>query len=148
MISLALYQPEIPQNVGTLLRLASCLDMPVSIIEPCGFIWDDKRLLRAGMDYIDLADVTKFASFTHFKELPGRKVLIDTKGTTDYYDFDFKDGDHLLLGQESVGVPDDVFKECDETVRIHMKKGCRSLNVAVAGAMVVSEANRQVFHVK
>lgn len=144
MISLALYQPEIPQNVGTLLRLASCMNMPVSIIEPCGFIWDDKRLLRAGMDYLDLADVTKFASFNDFSNLPGRKILIDTKGTTNYVDFTFQDKDHLLLGQESVGVPDAVFDACEHTVRINMQAGRRSLNVAIAGAMIVSEALRQL----
>ncbi len=144
MIKLALYQPEIPQNVGTLLRLSSCLGLDVSIIEPCGFIWDDRRLKRAGMDYLDFVNVSRYADFESFYSAAGRVVLVDVKAETSYYDFNFLPSDHLLLGQESVGVPDEVYAICSARVHIPMLAKRRSLNMAVAGAMVVSEALRQL----
>ena len=141
---LALYQPEIPQNTGTLIRLAACLGVPLDIIEPCGFIWNDKKLERAGMDYIELANVTRHKSYTAFRDaLPHRLVLIDTKGETAYHNFKFQPNDILMLGQESVGVPDFLFDDIPDRVVIPMRSGMRSLNVAIAGAMVLSEALRQ-----
>jgi tRNA (cytidine/uridine-2'-O-)-methyltransferase len=141
---LALYQPEIPQNTGTLIRLAACLGVPLDIIEPCGFIWNDKKLERAGMDYIELANVTRHNSYAAFrKALPHRIILIDTKGESSYQDFKFEPHDILMLGQESVGVPESVFSEIPDRVVIPMQQGARSLNVAIAGAMVLSEALRQ-----
>jgi tRNA (cytidine/uridine-2'-O-)-methyltransferase len=141
---LALYQPEIPQNTGTLIRLAACLGVALDIIEPCGFVWDDRKLQRAGMDYRELALVERHGSFDAFqKVLPGRMVLIDTKAKIPFTQFKFDPEDTLLLGKESVGVPDAVYQEIPDRVVIPMQPGCRSLNVAVAGAMVLSEALRQ-----
>ncbi|MBX3487567.1 MAG: tRNA (cytidine(34)-2'-O)-methyltransferase [Candidatus Paracaedibacteraceae bacterium] len=141
---LALYQPEIPQNTGTLIRLAACLGVPLDIIEPCGFIWNDKKLERAGMDYIELANVQRHSSYTAFRDaLPHRLVLIDTKGEVPYCNFRFQPDDILMLGQESVGVPSSVFDDIPDRVVIPMQSGARSLNVAIAGAMVLSEALRQ-----
>ncbi|WP_051908437.1 tRNA (cytidine(34)-2'-O)-methyltransferase [Candidatus Odyssella acanthamoebae] len=141
---LALYQPEIPQNAGTLMRLAACLGVPLDIIEPCGFIWHDQKLQRAGMDYIELANVQRHASFGAFRQAqPQRLILIDTKAATSFLDFKFEKDDILLLGKESVGVPDDIFQAIPHRVVIPMIEGRRSLNVAVAGAMVLSEALRQ-----
>lgn len=141
---LALYQPEIPQNAGTLMRLAACLGVPLDIIEPCGFIWHDQKLQRAGMDYIELANVHKHSSFDAFRlAQPNRMVLIDTKAATSFLDFKFEKDDILLLGKESTGVPDEVFQAIPNKVVIPMVEGRRSLNVAVAGAMVLTEALRQ-----
>jgi tRNA (cytidine/uridine-2'-O-)-methyltransferase len=145
-MNLALYQPEIPQNTGTLLRLGACLGVPIDIIEPCGFIWQDQKLRRAGMDYMDLAAVRRhpsWASFTKF--YPERRiVLLDTQAETSYYDFSFQEDDILLLGQESVGIPPAIFQSLPDKVVIPMIRDCRSLNIAVAAAMVVGEALRQV----
>lgn len=141
---LALYQPEIPQNAGTLMRLTACLGIPLDIIEPCGFIWQDQKLQRAGMDYIELANVTRHASFESFRQdQPHRLILIDTKAATTYIDFSFQKDDILMLGKESVGVPDGVFQSIPNRVVIPMLDGRRSLNVAVAGAMILGEALRQ-----
>lgn len=144
---LALFQPEIPQNVGTLIRLGACMDTPIDIIEPCGFIWHTPRLRRAGMDYLDLATVERHKSWEEFeadaKKAQSRLILLDTKGTTPYLDFKFEEGDTLVAGQESSGVPDNVFAACDEAIYIPMSDKARSLNVAVASAIVLSEAIRQ-----
>lgn len=142
---LAFYQPEIPQNTGTIIRLAACMGIPLDIIEPCGFVWNDKKLERAGMDYIDLANVRRHPSYQSFKDAcQGRIVLIDTKGITPYYDFSFQSNDVLMLGQESTGVPQEIFDSIHDRVVIPMQQGRRSLNVAIAGAMVLSEALRQL----
>ena len=99
---LVLYQPEIPQNAGSLLRLGACLEVAVEIVEPCGFLLDDKRLRRAGMDYLSLADITRHVSWTRYEaQRAGRLVLLTTKATTRLHDFAFRPGDNLLLGQES-----------------------------------------------
>ncbi|WP_033444408.1 tRNA (cytidine(34)-2'-O)-methyltransferase [Candidatus Odyssella thessalonicensis] len=141
---LALYQPEIPQNAGTLMRLAACLGVPLDIIEPCGFIWQDQKLQRAGMDYIELANVQRHASFEAFKaNIPQRLILVDTKAATSFLDFSFQKNDILLMGKESVGVPESVFEAIPDRVIIPMLPGRRSLNVAVAAAMVLGEALRQ-----
>ena len=144
---LALYQPDIPQNTGTILRTARCLGLPVDIIEPCGFIFSDKQLKRAGMDYLNETDLTRHISWQAFQtfrmERKARLILLSTKATTTYTDFAFQNDDILMVGRESAGVPEDVFNAADAQVRIAMSEGARSLNVAVSAAMVVGEALRQ-----
>ena len=147
---LALYQPDIPQNAGTLIRLAACCAVGLDIIEPCGFVWSDRHLKRAGMDYIDLAHVRRHPSWEAFAgTLEGRLVLLTTAGTQDYTKVSFDPADTLLLGRESAGVPDAVHAAADCRVRVpmapgtSMAPGARSLNVALAGAMVLGEALRQ-----
>jgi len=144
---LALYQPDIPQNTGTILRLGACMDVAVDIIEPCGFPFSDKSLRRAGMDYLDQVDVTRHLSWEDFLESPGNKpgriVLLTTRGSTAYTDFGFLKDDILLLGRESAGVPEEVHNAADARIKIPMAAGVRSLNIAVAAAMVLGEALRQ-----
>ena len=142
---LALYQPDIPQNTGTILRLAACFGVPVDLIEPAGFPWDDAKLRRAGMDYRDLAELTRHVSWTAYcgARGPGRLVLLTTKADHSPYDFVFAPDDTLLLGRESAGVPEDVHDACDARLRIPMVAGVRSLNVAVAAALGLGEALRQ-----
>lgn len=143
---IALYQPDIPQNTGTIIRMAVCLGLPVDIIEPCGFIFDDKQLKRAGMDYLDKADITRHLSFKTFFENKGnsRLVLLTTKGSVPYTDFKFNSDDILLLGRESCGVPEEVHNIVDGRVLIPMVPNERSLNVALSCAMVTGEAMRQL----
>ena len=144
---LALFQPDIPQNTGTLLRLAACMDIGVDIVEPCGFVLDDKRMRRAGMDYLHRVDLVRHMSWAAFyndkREKGGRILLLSTKAAHIYTDFDYRVDDTLLLGRESAGVPDDVHDACDERLIIPMAQGMRSLNVAVSGAMVLGESLRQ-----
>lgn len=143
-LRLALYQPDIPQNCGTLLRLGACLGVPLDIIEPCGFLLSDRQLKRAGMDYIDLASLSRHQDYAAFRQaLPGRMLLLTTAGDCPYHAFSFKAGDTLLLGRESAGVPQEVHDEADARLVIPLQAGRRSLNVAVAGAMVLGEALRQ-----
>tara|TARA_R110002096_G_scaffold35718_4_gene100450 strand:- start:1084 stop:1545 length:462 start_codon:yes stop_codon:yes gene_type:complete len=142
---LALYQPDIPQNAGTILRLAACMGVGVDVIEPCGFIWDDKRLRRAGMDYLDRVDLARHRSWERFLETraAGRLVLLTTQGAVRYTEARFSASDTLLLGRESAGVPLDVHQRADLRVRIPLTPVARSLNVALAAAMVLGEALRQ-----
>jgi tRNA (cytidine/uridine-2'-O-)-methyltransferase len=141
---LALYEPDIPQNCGTLLRLAACLGLGVDIIEPCGFLWGDRRLRRAGMDYLADVEVTRHPSWTVYRErLRGRLILLTTQAKQLYSAFAFVGSDTLLLGRESAGVPQDVHDSADAQLRIPMRLGLRSINVALAGAMVLGEALRQ-----
>jgi tRNA (cytidine/uridine-2'-O-)-methyltransferase len=142
---LALYQPDIPQNAGALIRLGACLGVGVDIIEPCGFLFSDKKLRRAGMDYLEQAEIARHPSWPAFLEARAglRLVLITTKATASYMDFAFSPNDVLLLGRESEGVPGFVHERADARLRIPMKAGLRSLNVAQAGAMVLGEALRQ-----
>ena len=142
---LALYQPDIPQNTGTILRLAACLGVPVDVIEPAGFPWSDSKLRRAGMDYRDLAQVTRHVSWNAFRagRGTGRLVLLTTRAESSPYDFAFAPDDTLLLGRESAGVPDDVHELSEARLRIPMVAEARSLNVAVAAALVLGEALRQ-----
>ncbi|WP_246149291.1 tRNA (cytidine(34)-2'-O)-methyltransferase [Skermanella pratensis] len=127
------------------MRLAACLGVPLDIIEPCGFILDDRRLRRAGMDYIDHLDLARHASWEKFVAgtKRGRIVLLTTRGSIPYLGFTFEPGDTLLMGSESAGVPDSVAEAADARVRIPMRPGVRSLNVALAAAMVLGEALRQ-----
>jgi tRNA (cytidine/uridine-2'-O-)-methyltransferase len=145
---LALYQPDIPQNTGAILRLAACFGMPVDVIEPCGFVFDDRRLRRAGMDYLDHVDLYRHRSWEAYQAArdrwPGRLILLSTKGAMPHVDCRFEATDSLLVGQESAGVPEDVHEAADLRVRIPMQAGLRSLNVAMAAAIVAGEAMRQL----
>jgi tRNA (cytidine/uridine-2'-O-)-methyltransferase len=141
---LALYEPDIPQNAGALLRLGACLGVAVDIIEPAGFGLGDRRLKRAGMDYLDLAEFTRHASWARFlDQRRDRLVLLTTRATTPYHHFAFRGDDILLLGRESAGVPDHVHDTVDARLRIPLRPGARSLNMALAAAMVLGEALRQ-----
>lgn len=141
---LVLFEPDIPQNAGTLMRAAACLGVPVDVIEPCGFVLSDAKLRRAGMDYLDRLDLTRHASWGAFRGVRGgRLVLLTTRADESYTTFRFAADDRLMVGRESAGVPDAVFQACDARVRIPMVAGVRSLNVAVAAAMVLGEALRQ-----
>lgn len=144
---LALYQPDIPQNAGTLIRLGACLDVPVEVIEPCGFPFSIKALRRSGMDYIDQARLTHHVDWAAFLADParaeGRLVLLTTRADLPYTDFGFQPGDTLLLGRESAGVPENVHESADARVVIPLAAHARTLNVAVAAAMVLGEALRQ-----
>lgn len=144
-MKLALYQPEIPQNTGTLIRLGACLGIGIDIIEPCSFVLDDVRLKRAGMDYIDLANIKRHQNWTSFYQHYNqtRIVLLDTKAETNYLDFNFDKNDILLVGRESDGVPKEVYDQSSFQVRISMAYSTRSLNVAIAASMVIGEAIRQ-----
>lgn len=141
---LALFEPDIPQNTGTLLRLAACFDLPVDIIEPCGFIFNDQKMRRAGMDYLDIVDYTRHDSWEKFYAAhQGRIVLLTTKGAQTHTSFSFHADDILLLGRESAGVPDYVHNAADARLRIPMRAETRSINVAISGAIVLGEALRQ-----
>ena len=145
MIEIALYQPDIAANTGTLARLCACLGLKLVIIEPAGFTWDDSKLRRAGMDYLDMASIRRSASWDHFTaETAGRrKLLLTTKAALPYADFAYRPDDILLLGRESSGVPEAVHAAVDARLTIPMQQGARSLNVALACAMVTGEALRQ-----
>jgi tRNA (cytidine/uridine-2'-O-)-methyltransferase len=146
---LALYQPDIPQNTGTILRLAACLGVPVDVIGPTGFDMTDRSLRRAGLDYLDHVDLTRHVSFEAFETArrthlpPARLVLLTSRGSQDHIDFAFAATDILLLGRESAGVPDAVHALADARICIPMREGLRSLNIAVAAALVLGEALRQ-----
>lgn len=148
---LALYQPDIPQNTGTILRLAACLDIPVDIIAPTGFDMSDKSLKRAGLDYLPHVSMTRHASWEVFKteyfleekRSRFRLVLLSSRGSIPYTDLSYQKEDILLLGRESAGVPDEIHQYAQSVVRIPIKEPMRSLNVAVAAAMVLGEALRQ-----
>ena len=144
---LALFEPDIPQNTGTLLRLAACFNLPVDIIEPCGFVFNDQKMRRAGMDYLNMVDCVRHDSWQAFYEQhQGRIILLTTKGAQSYVSFDFQENDILLLGRESAGVPDYVHNSVDARLRIPMRENARSINVAIAGAVVLGEALRQTRH--
>lgn len=141
---LALFEPDIPQNTGAVLRLAACLGVGVDIIEPMGFVWSDRHLRRAGMDYLDHVELVRHSSWSAFhNNHRHRLVLLTTKAEDRYTDFMFSADDTLLLGRESAGVPDSVQAAADARIKIPMVGGMRSLNVALAAAMVLSEALRQ-----
>ena len=144
---LALYEPDIPQNAGAMLRLAAALGVAVDLIEPTGFVMNDRRLRRAGMDYLDHVDLVRHVSWDAFRAAhagrPGRLVLLTTRAPGTYTDFAFAGDDVLLVGRESAGVPDAVHAAADARVGIALRPGMRSLNVAQAAAMVLGEALRQ-----
>jgi tRNA (cytidine/uridine-2'-O-)-methyltransferase len=145
---LALYQPDIPQNTGAILRLASCLKVPLDVIEPCGFPFDDKRIRRSAMDYGGVCELVRHDSWDNYltalrQDATRRLVLLSTKSAVTYTEFSFVPGDTLLLGRESHGVPEAVHAVADARVRIPIAAGMRSLNVVVAAAIVLAEALRQ-----
>jgi tRNA (cytidine/uridine-2'-O-)-methyltransferase len=144
---IALYQPDIPQNTGTILRLAACLGVGADLIEPAGFPVSDKAFRRAGMDYLEQVALTRHASFGHFdawrRERGARLVLVETDGVHRHETFAYRPDDILLLGRESAGVPDAVRATCETSLRIAQMPGVRSLNVAVAAAIVLAEGLRQ-----
>jgi tRNA (cytidine/uridine-2'-O-)-methyltransferase len=145
MIELALYQPDIAANTGTLARLCACLNLKLTIIEPAGFAFDDSKLRRAGMDYLDIAAIRRVPSWQHFcaENTSRRIVLLTTKSTTSYASFAFQPNDILLLGRESAGVPEHVHTYAAAQLTIPMQKSARSLNVALAASIVLGEALRQ-----
>jgi tRNA (cytidine/uridine-2'-O-)-methyltransferase len=142
---IALYQPEIAQNVGAVLRLGACFGVPVDLIEPMGFEWDDRRVRRTAMDYIDHVDVTRHRGFERFTAATAgsRLILFTTKGDRSSYAFAFQPSDILLFGQESAGVPAEVRARCDAAVRIPLRPQVRSFNLATSVALALGEALRQ-----
>jgi tRNA (cytidine/uridine-2'-O-)-methyltransferase len=146
-MQIALYEPDIPQNTGTILRLAACLGLAAHIIEPAGFPVSDRAFRRAGLDYLEQVSIERHASFAAFeawREAAGvRLVLLTTAATTSYLDHAFHSDDILLLGRESAGVPEAVHRAAQARLCIPMRPSLRSLNVAVAAAMAVGEALRQ-----
>ena len=142
---LALFQPDIPQNTGTIMRLTACFGIPLDIIEPCGFILSDAKLRRSGMDYLNLANIKRHVSWDAFikERKQSRLVLITTRAEDSLNRFAFDDNDTLILGRESSGVPQAVHNAIPEKVRIPMDKKARSLNVSVAAGIILWEALRQ-----
>jgi tRNA (cytidine/uridine-2'-O-)-methyltransferase len=147
---LALFEPDIPQNTGAILRLGACCGVPVDLIEPFGFLWDDRRLKRAGLDYLDSVALARHASWTKFCAArgEGRLVLMTTRATTPYHRFAFRADDTLLFGRETSGVPDAVHEAAAARLVIPLRPGLRSLNVALAAAMVLGEALRQTGQIR
>jgi tRNA (cytidine/uridine-2'-O-)-methyltransferase len=146
-VRLALYQPDMPQNVGAAIRIAACFATPLDIVEPCGFALTDKALRRAAMDYAGLAAIERHGSFSAFlasESQSGRRfVLLETDGAVRLHDFAFEAADTLILGRESAGSPPELYDAAHAVVRIPLAPGARSLNVAVAGAVAMTEAMRQ-----
>jgi tRNA (cytidine/uridine-2'-O-)-methyltransferase len=142
---LVLFQPEIPQNMGTLMRFSACLGIPLDVIEPCGFLFTDKYLKRAGMDYIERSITQRFPSWKAFCEARkgARRIAITTSSHRIYTEFSFEPTDLLIMGQESVGLPSNILDDCHESVTIPMVSDTRSLNLALAAAIVTTEALRQ-----
>ena len=145
---IALYQPDIPQNTGNIFRLAACLDVSVDITEPAGFFFEDKRLQRSLMDYIDHLDYKRHVDWEAFyqwsKTHNQKLILLTTKSQKKYYDFKFNNSDILLFGRESAGVPEKIHQCVNERLLIPMQKGLRSLNVSSAASMDLGEALRQL----
>lgn len=146
-MNIALFQPDIAANAAAAIRLGACFGTPVSIIEPCGFVWDDRRLRRVGMDYVDRAVIRRWPSWSRFEEARRengeRLVLLTTRAELSYHRFDFRAGDILLGGRESAGVPDEVHAAADIRIHLPMAPGMRSLNLVTALSIVLGEALRQ-----
>jgi tRNA (cytidine/uridine-2'-O-)-methyltransferase len=146
-MEIALYEPDIPQNAGTIMRLGACMGVPVHFIEPAGFPVSDRAFRRAGLDYLDAVKIERhvsFAAFEEWRKANGRRlVLLTTKAKQAYPSFAFRNTDVLLVGRESSGVPDHVHAAADSSLRIPIRDGLRSLNIAVALSMVLGEALRQ-----
>jgi tRNA (cytidine/uridine-2'-O-)-methyltransferase len=146
-MQLALFQPDIPQNTGTILRLCACLDVAAHIIEPAGFPVSDRHFRRAGMDYLDRVSITRHDSWSKFEQWRNdgryRLILFTTRGNCSYLDYRYGADDILLFGRESAGVPDDVVTAADARLVIPIQPGLRSLNVAMSAAMALGEALRQ-----
>ncbi|NNK78160.1 MAG: tRNA (cytidine(34)-2'-O)-methyltransferase [Litoreibacter sp.] len=145
LVEIAAYEPDLAPNLGSLVRLGVCFAAPVHVIEPCGFPFSLKLLRTRALDYVDKADIRHHDSWPDFQaSRRGRVILLTTKSGTDLWDFRFEKGDCLLFGRESAGVPDDVHDSVDERVTIEMPGGGRSLNVAIAAGIALSEAIRQL----
>jgi tRNA (cytidine/uridine-2'-O-)-methyltransferase len=141
---LALFEPEIAGNVGAIMRLGACMGVPIDLIEPMGFEWDDRRVRRTAMDYVDHVDVTRHPSFEAFRSArPGRLILFTTKGRQSPYDFGFDPDDLLLFGKESGGVPAEVAAISDAKLKLPIRSEVRSFNLATAAALALGEALRQ-----
>ena len=145
MFNIALYQPDIPQNTAAIIRLCSCFDTTLEIIEPCGFYLDDKRIKKVAMDYLDKSKIITYKSYENFllKKKNSRVILMTTKAKKNYYDFRFKLQDTLLFGRESAGVPKTVHQNSFERLKIPLKTNKRSLNISIAAAITLSEALKQ-----
>lgn len=145
MLSIALYQPDIPQNVGAMIRLCACMQTGLDIIEPTSFPWDEKKIRQSAMDYLTKVNYMRHSSWQNFAQNKNnrRVILMTTKASQPYTDFSFKPDDILLAGSESAGVPDNVHKDVDARVLIPMQAGLRSLNIVNATAMILGEALRQ-----
>ena len=145
MFNIALYQPDIPQNTAAIIRLCSCFNTTLEIIEPCGFHLDDKRLKKVAMDYLDKSKIIIYKSYGNFlvKKKNSRVILMSTKANKNYNNFKFKPKDTLLFGRESEGVPRTVHKNSYQSLKIPLKKNARSLNIGIAAAITLSEALRQ-----
>jgi tRNA (cytidine/uridine-2'-O-)-methyltransferase len=144
---LALFQPDIPQNLGAAIRLAACLGVSLDVIEPCGFPLSDAAMRRSAMDYKALAEVRRHAGWADFRAATaadGRLVLFTTKARQPFHDFAFEPGDILLFGRESAGVPDEVHAAAEARLRIPIAAGARSLNVVTAATLALGEALRQI----
>tara|TARA_B100000029_G_scaffold456780_1_gene485060 strand:- start:113 stop:556 length:444 start_codon:yes stop_codon:yes gene_type:complete len=145
MFNIALYQPDIPQNTAAIIRLCSCFNSTLEIIEPCGFHLEDKRLKKVAMDYLDKSKIIIYKSYESFllKKKNSRVILMSTKAKKNYNKFKFKPQDTILFGRESEGVPKEVHKKSYQRLKIPLKKGARSLNVGMAAAISLAEALRQ-----
>jgi tRNA (cytidine/uridine-2'-O-)-methyltransferase len=146
IMRLALFQPDIPQNAGALIRLGACLGVAIDIVEPCGFVLSDRRLRRAGMDYVERAEIARHPSWSAFRAAcapASRLVLLTTAGTLPYHRFAFAADDVIVLGRESAGAPPKVHAASAARLVVPMRPGVRSINVALAAAMVLGEALRQ-----
>lgn len=145
MVSVTLFQPDIPQNTGTIMRLCACFDIDLHLIEPLGFLLSERKLKRAGMDYIDHLKMTRHPSWENFtQKTKSRKILLTTKTDQSIWDFQFQPDDTLVFGRESSGVPDEVSDSVDEKLTIPMNAGLRSLNLAMSVSMALGEAMRQI----
>lgn len=142
---IALFEPEIAGNVGAVMRLCACMGAGVDLIEPMGFAWDDRRVRRTAMDYIDHVSVTRHAGFAAFRQTVGsaRLVLFTTKSSASAYDFAFRPDDILLFGKESAGVSPEVSDACDACIRLPMRPEVRSMNLATSAGLALGEALRQ-----
>ena len=145
MFNIALYQPDIPQNTAAIIRLCSCFDVTLEIIEPCGFQLEDKRLKRIAMDYLEKSKIVKYKSYNNFllNKKESRIILMTTKAKKNYYSFSFKSNDTFLFGRESAGVPKIVHKNSYQRLKIPLKKNARSLNIGMAAAITLAEALKQ-----
>ena len=145
MINIALYKPDIPQNTAAIVRLSTCLNLKIHIIEPCGFNLDDSRFKRVAMDYIKLSQIVRYPDFESFinKNSKSRIVLMTTKSKKFYHQFKFKKNDFLFFGRESAGVPDKIHKKIKDKLKVPLSGKARSLNVAMTVAIVASEALKQ-----
>ena len=145
MFNIALYQPDIPQNTAAIIRLCSCFDATLEIIQPCGFHLDDKRIKKIAMDYLDKSKIITYKSYENFllKKKNSRVILMTTKAEKNYHNFKFETKDTLLFGRESAGVPMNVHKDLQEKLKIPIKKNTRSLNISIAAAITLAEATKQ-----